>query len=159
MKFLILSVLFTSVCIAGPKRGVIQSVDYYYDYSISGGVTGTYNLTSIGASLPVSGVVLGMLMQVVEPLTSSGAASISIGNGVTNSNFVTDTAYTTFVNNYTKNHEQIKSDNLWDQNAKKTTPYLLDSSSKAGITMTIGTQPLTAGKYYLHFDVLTPSLY
>lgn len=151
--------LSSLVCLAGPRRSVPQSADYYWDYTVSGGVTGTYTMTPISGSMPVSGIVTGMVLQVIQPLTSSGSASIVIGNTFSNSGYVTSTAYSVLVDNYTKSGSQLKSNFLWDDINDAEMAYLMDATTKNDVIMTIGTQPLTAGKLWLHLDYIVPGIY
>ncbi len=159
MKLVGLMLLMTVTAIAVPIKGQPQHAAYLYDFSASGGASGTRTLTALGGSLPVSGVVTGLNIQVVEPITSNGSATLAFGNSSSSTGYLTATAKATLVNNYTKNQSQLASGLLWDHNNKFITPYLMDASTKNNVTMTIGVADLIGGKVYLLFDYYVPGVY
>ena len=157
MKKIFLFTIFV-VCsfvnaLAGVKQGVVHVDEYLYDYSVSGGTTGTYTLTS---SLPTSGIVTGYQLQVHEPLTSSGSATFTIGNSASGTAYVGDTAYSTFVDNYVNNHQGLASTALWDDSNDAEKMYLIDGSTKNDVLFEIGTAHLTGGKFSIWFYYIVP---
>jgi hypothetical protein len=158
MRFFLVFVLLSTVCLAGPKRGVLQNVEYLLDMSASSATSGSFSLEALNGSLPASAVVQDMTFHVIEPFTTSSAASVTFGySGVINA-YVPAVASSTLTNNYVKNAGQVASSVLWDDTNDVNTPFLLDSSSKLTVSAYV-TGPVTGGKALLHFDYFVPAEY
>lgn len=58
--------------------GALRITRARYDFAVDGGAVGAINLLPAGAELPAGAVILGGFLDVITPLTSGGAATVSV---------------------------------------------------------------------------------
>lgn len=158
MRYLLLIAVITTAVLAGPKRGEPQSVAFLWDLSATDQTSGTFTVSPVQGSIPVSAVITNMTLHVVEPLTSSTNASVTIGNSASSSAYAAAALYSTYTDNYTKNAGQLASAALWDDTNDVAVPYLVDGSTKNDLKVVVA-NALTGGKIYFWFEYFVPGEY
>jgi hypothetical protein len=127
---------------------VLTVVRARYDFAVDGGAVGTISLTA-GSPIPAGATIIGGYIDVITALASSGSATISCGVET-----ATDVVGATAVASWTTGRKTILpalgSGSLTNSTVIRTT-------QARAVTITVGTAPLTAGKFDVVLLVVPPA--
>lgn len=131
-----------------PAQNSLHTEEFLYDFTVHGGAQGAISL----GSLPIGAVVVDLKGIVEVAVTSSGSATVALGNTTTADSLLVATAKTLV-------------DGIGDVVAQAVVPSLTQATTAAlaAVKITIGTADLTAGKirfvitYYLPSNIVLAS--
>lgn len=139
-KFKKLSELFPDLFSTAPKgTGIKRVAKGVYDFSVSGGAVGTFNLLPETDLIPANAIVTRALIDVVTAPTSGGSATVAVK--VKNAN---DIKTATAIASYTVG--------LMDGVPVDTAATSIKLTAASNIVMTVATAALTAGKIVVFLE-------
>lgn len=126
-------------------KGKSSSQEYIYDFAVSGGAIGNIDLSALkgGHALPSGALVKSVLCRMLTAFTSSGSATVSIGDAASTARAKALTAF----DNSAYNADALIS---------YSTPYLVSSANAGKFGISIAVAALTAGKMSCVVDYYYP---
>lgn len=131
---------------AAQMGGQTEVQEYTYDFALDGGAVGFINLTR-GKKMPVGSIVESGYYMVQTAMTSSGSATVAIGDADTGNRYKAAAAM---------DHADYSANVPAD--LASGVPLYLDSVNDGTFGITVGTAALTAGKIKFVLKVYKPKV-
>lgn len=142
-------------------KNQINVQEYVYDFAKDGGAVSTITLSSKNGKnpLPVGAIVKAVTAQVVTACTGGAGSTIAWGNNTVDGYSGTTAAVAGFTQNALFNGWDNAASLLFDDANDHPIPFYVTSESTTGtFTISIGTDPLTAGKIVFMVEYLLPAI-
>jgi len=132
--------------------------EYIYDFATDGGTAGAISLSSKAGSkvLPQGAIVTKVGMKVLTAVVGT-TSTVAVGNTTDPDGYIAAIAEATLVNDYVTLSGSQAGALLWDDTNDAELAFLVNSANDADVSITIGTNDLTAGKLLIWVDYYMPS--
>ena len=129
-------------------KGEKQSKEFLYDFAVQGGATGDIELNGCdpnGDSLPEGFIIEQVMIKTDTAFASTGSPTLTVGNGADRDGFLADTYAGASAANSVVRSGEVAGALLWDDTNDHEINYRVGSTNQ-GVSISIGTAPVTAGK-------------
>ena len=139
----------------------LQVQEYVYDFAVDGGAISTIVLSDKAgkAGIPVGAIIKAVTMKVLTQFTSGGSATLSWGNGDSNTGYSgAAIAVASLVDNFVANGWDNASSLLWDDTNDHSIAINVADANDGKFAIGIATATMTAGKAVFLVEYLMPTL-